>query len=170
MILHPYTRTREAEQAPTWAYLRGIGYPVLDVLCEAEGDYAAALLAHWNDPGDLVIIEQDIVPPAGMLADFDCCVWGACTGPYLLRGGAVSLIDPVTRIALPGAPIDYRDAMLPVISGLGCVRLRRGAREAMSPDRFVGSWHGLDERVSRALIECGSAWHVHEPVAHTGRP
>lgn len=172
MILHPYSTDRMADQAPTVAWLANQRHAaVTHAPCEADTDYAVALAAWWGIDDEIVIVEQDIVPDDMALTTFDLCQWPACTAPYHLRGGGVSLINLHTRVSLPGQPADYIGDLLPVISGLGLVRLRQEARQRVNPEAFAGGWHGLDERLSRALVhDAGIPWHVHAPVkAHTGR-
>ncbi len=171
LILAPWAAARPEAQGPTRAWLAG-QRDVQRVHCERSTDYADALLAAWAGPDrDLIVIEHDIVPRGGVVAEFAACTWPFCTSPYVLSGGAVSLLHPGTRITLGGSPADYQGRYLRAISCLGCVRFRRDARALIDTSTFAGVFDGLDVRVSLALIAARSVWHVHRPVlAHTGRP
>lgn len=173
MILAPFASARPEAQGPTRDYLARVrdgGRIVTSVRCENATSYPDAVLAAWDAPGDLVIVEHDIVPRPETLDEFDDCIYAFCTSPYVLWGGSCSLIDLATRVALPGAPEDYTWQYLRVMSGLGCVRLR-SVRRDLDTSSFAGVWDAFDERISRAILAEDYGWHVHPPVlAHTGRP
>lgn len=175
IVLLPYAPGRDAEQDrdnhwPTRAAIVA-SYPTRLFTPSGENGYADAILDAAVLGEDLMIVEGDIEPAAGIAEEFNRCPYAACTSPYILRGGSTSLIDPVTRVALPITPDAADGRYLQAISGLGCVRLRSYILEWLDPDAIRGPWGGLDERLSREILRLALGWHVHRPVQkHWGRP
>ena len=110
------------------------------------------LLAHWwTQPGDLVLIEQDIGLRADVLPGFADCLEPVCGHPYLVTPAQLMRICT------------------------GCIRFRAELKEA-EPDLLeaVGridddglparDWRRLDVRVIRVLRARGYEVHEHLPA------
>lgn len=126
---------------------------LLDQLEERDDAYYDSLVSWWDEPEDLIIVEQDMVPANGVIQEMLECNGDWCTSPYLVAG--------VTLIHL----------------GLGCVKfseqLRRdvpdAAREAGIPrgeDEPFGTWKMLDARLAPVLQRAGYHPHLHQESIH----
>lgn len=151
MILLPY---RAGMLRPeTTAALRSCRGHVLPVECADPYDYHAAVRTLWRYPGRLLIVEQDIVPTVEMIEHLKWCQHPACTVPYRLARGELSLWDARGGLSW----LDAMPASAPG-SGLGCVALSVDP-SIPPPDRVAWDW--LAESVSARLSEYGVSWHVH---------
>lgn len=113
--------------------------------------YARHLIEWWKEPGDTIIVEQDVIPPPGAFASLLHCTSGWCTHP-MLHGTAVK-----TDL-------------------LGLVRwsawLKRFCPQAMESALLggVGSWHwphwrSCDQLWARWAAHRDYAPCVHQPEA-----
>lgn len=50
-----------------------------EIPADSPTSYAALLLHLWELPGDVVIVEQDVVPPPGSIGELLACASGWCT-------------------------------------------------------------------------------------------
>lgn len=120
-------------------------------------DYAGKFLAWWNTPGDLIVIEQDIVAPPGLITELAACedVW--CSVRYHVGDGryttglGMAKFSGILKRAHPWA-------------GHNIVADPRGS------GRMV-DWISLNEAVERHLTRLGVACHIHDtPVEHLHYP
>lgn len=152
-VLLPFTRLHPVTSRLANAHAPGHVRVRLD-----PGDDAAywRLLADaWRQPGDLIVIEQDIGLGAGVIECFDACRHPWCGHPY-----------PIGR---------------QLLVCLGCVRFTAALKDA-EPDlleavgRIGGDgipakhWRRLDTRLAGELRRRGYSVHEHQPpVAHYHR-
>ena len=114
--------------------------------------YTSLLTRLWAAGEPFAVVEHDIVPHAGALAELEACDWPWCSFAYQL-GGTVH-------------------------AGLGCTRFSAGLLAAV-PDAVErtwaestdvhppGHWCSLDDRLARVLRAEGVVQHVHAPpVTH----
>jgi hypothetical protein len=145
--LHPVTARLANQHAPGHRRVR------LDPLDSSA--YWRLLAKAWTEPGDLVVIEQDIGLRPGVIAGFEACRQPWCGHPYLIGG---------------------RELVC-----LGCTRFTAELKTAV-PDLFdlvaarsdpglPGThWRRLDERIASVLEARGYTRHRHQPaVAHYHR-
>jgi hypothetical protein len=115
------------------------------------GAYGELLLAHWGAGRDLVVIEQDIVPPELAVERFAACPMPWCTHPYLIQD---TLHERV----------------------LGCVRFSAKLQQAFphlmwqaarnyAGLRQASTWWQLNEQISRYLDIQRIPVHPHTPPA-----
>lgn len=137
-------------QPETRAALDSSGYPVEYVDCRGDQSrYHGALEAAWRVGGDLAVVEHDIVPWPGALAELEACWRSWCAFPYELSVGygswlgcarfSASLLD-----AVPDAPAAVD-------------RLRDDG----TPRRY---WARLDTRLAQVLEANGHRQHQHWPA------
>lgn len=122
----------------------------------AAGDetaYWRLLAAEWQRPGDLTVVEQDIVPHPGVLDEMAACPREWCVSPYLTANR--QLCD----------------------RGLGCTKFSAALKTRL-PDTIqlagqiatVGlplrSWRRLDSNIAAVLGHAGVAPHQHPPSRH----
>lgn len=117
--------------------------------------YAEILQEAWLWPGDLIVVEHDILVPAGFAEGFQSCRQPWCSHPY------------------PG-PSDM------LINSLGCVRFTAHLK-TMQPDLMAravgidgqmdgglvpaGDWRRMDTRIACLLQSMGHVVHPHDPPA-----
>lgn len=122
---------------------------------EVSGDqgYWMLMATAWRDPGDLMVVEQDIVPAAGVVDRMLVCPRPWCSSPYTIGGRQV------------------------LTEGLGCTKFAARLK-TRHPDLLeqVGrieddgvparDWHRLDTRIAHALRGLGYAPHTHAQSEH----
>ena len=114
--------------------------------------YARLLVEAWATPGDLVVVEHDVVIGPGVIEGFTACGEPWCGHPYAI--GEQLLVC------------------------LGCTRFTAGLKAAM-PDLMAaaaavdtgglpaGDWRRLDVRIGDLLEAHGHNRHPHDPpVTH----
>jgi hypothetical protein len=133
----------------TVAALRGERVAYVDV-SEDRHAYWRLLRGLWASGEDVLLVEQDIVPHRGALADLDACPWDWCAFPYDYAGMA--------------------------LTAFGFVRWR-SEFTARYPDVVDGilernrDWLGLDGVVIGELHRRGEKEHIHGPeVRHLHYP
>lgn len=132
-----------------WAEVNGARI----VLLEADAESYWRLLAEqWRQPGDMLLIEHDIVPADGVTDAMQACPRPWCTSPYRIAHSWLA-------------------------EGLGCiklaVRLKRRHPDLMHRlGEITGDglppkdWHRLDVRLARLLRDLGYAPHTHRRSEH----
>ena len=132
-----------------WADRHGADVTWLDRDAEA---YWRFLAAEWRVPGDLLLIEHDILPAPGVTVQMEACPRPWCSSPFMIENG-----------------------WLP--DGLGCVRLA-GRLKERHPDlmerlgEMTGDglppkdWRRLDVRLSKLLRSPGYRPHLHRRSVH----
>jgi hypothetical protein len=147
VILLPYTRLHPVTARLANRHAPGHRRVRIDPL--DDGAYWRLLATAWAEPGDLVVIEQDIGLRPNVVAGFDSCRKPWCGHPYLI--GAQELVC------------------------LGCTRFTAELKAA-EPDLLerVGQdgsggvpardWRRLDVRIADELERRGYARHRHEPT------
>lgn len=124
-------------------------------LVQLDGDdgYWRLLADEWHRPGDLVVVEQDIVPAPGVVADMLACPALWCTSPYRGHRGQ-----------------RHADA-------LGCARFSAALKrtvpdlvarvgEVVDPDAPARHWCVLDVRLAALLRAAGHEPHEHAESEH----
>ena len=132
-----------------WADRHAADVAWLDRDAEA---YWRLLDREWRVPGDLVLVEHDVLPAPGVTT-----AMGACPRPWC------------------SSPIRIEHTWLP--DGLGCVRLAARLKER-HPDLMTRlgeitgdglppkDWHRLDVRLSQLLRSLGYRPHLHRRSLH----
>lgn len=150
-VLLPYTPDRLEQRTSEWAYGRG-DVEAVDV-SGADDAYFKVLAAQWREPGDLLIVEHDMLPADGCVDEMLACRWGWCSAPY-----EVANRQQIT-------------------DGLGCTKFS-GTLKMLRPQFMdeVGAidddglpaknWRRLDTRISRVLRAAGHRPHLHAPALH----
>lgn len=167
------------------------------IYCElrAEDDYAYATLLRqaWRAQGDLVVVEQDTVPPPGAIERLLDCHEAWCTHPHRVgsrhqvdtlglacfRWALRELLQDLADIAL--APPDHRwlsrrghtgvdreanEATMRRYGGKSCVRVGAQLEVAWWDPRRRPStvcWPQCDNQLARQLRGRGLEPHVHQP-------
>lgn len=132
-----------------WAEAHGARIAIHEADDEA---YWRLLRELWAEPGDLILIEHDIVPADGVTETMGACPRPWCSSPY-------------------------RIAHTWLAEGLGCTRFasRLKDRHPDLMDRLgeIGGdgmpprdWHRLDTRLARLLLDLGYRPHPHRRSAH----
>lgn len=139
------------EQLETWWTLEQIreGYAVVDAFLVGEQDYDKALKDVWGK-GNLVVVEQDIVPTPEMIMNLFGCNEDWCIYEYEIR---------------------YMDDKNPAFTpqtGLGCTKFSLNAQRVAESEKWFGrgQWFNLDGRITGALVQAGYHPHVHGKVKH----
>lgn len=127
-----------------------------EVIWLRPGDTASywhLLRERWTEPGDLLVVEHDMIPAPGVTDDMEACRRPWCSSPYQIAGGT----------------------WLP--DGLGCVKLA-GRLKERHPDLMdrLGEtggdglppkdWRRLDVRLSQLLRSLGYRPHLHRRSLH----
>ena len=140
-LLKPETRA--------WADRHGADVAWLERDAEA---YWRLLDREWRVPGDLVLVEHDVVPGPGVTEAMGACPRPWCSSPYRIE-----------------------HTLLP--DGLGCIRLAARLKER-HPDLMTRlgeitgdglppkDWHRLDVRLSQLLRSLGYRPHLHRRSLH----
>lgn len=103
----------------------------------------------WNIPGDLVIVEQDIVPAEGQIEAMLQCPGDWCSANYHVGGGR-------TTTGLGLAKISWRIKHAFPHAG------QNAARDPRDPRRHL-DWISLNEGVDRHLFRLGLRQCIHFP-------
>lgn len=137
------------EATRAWAEQYGARIAYLDADSES---YYRMLSEEWQQPGDLLLVEHDIVPAGAVTADMAACLRPWCTSPY-------------------------RIAHTWLNEGLGCIKLAARLKQR-HPDLMyrlgeitgdglpAKDWHRLDVRLARLLREHEYAPHTHRRSLH----
>jgi len=154
MIRVPYVAGRLSPSTAIWASTNDARMVELDDRPEA---YWEALCQWWHEPGDLVIVEHDVLPADGVVEEMLACPSEWCVSPYSLTfpEGEVSWawVLGCTKFS-EGARRRHPDAA--ELSGL------QGKHEVDPP--YV--WWRLDVRLSCALARVGTLPHAHRQSRH----
>lgn len=151
MIVVPHVSPMLRPETAIWA--RHYGATLVELPKDDHEAYWRLLAHHWAGPGDLLVVEQDIVPAPGVVDEMLTCPKLWCASPYWIAG---------------------RDWWA---DGLGCTRFSAGLKAAepdlldeigtvVSPDGPERAWWLLDERLSRQLRSLGHEPHEHERSTH----
>jgi hypothetical protein len=139
-------------RSETAIWARHHGATLVELDREDWTAYWRLLAHHWRAPGDLLLVEQDILPAPGVTTDMLACDHLWCSSPYW----------SVNR-------------WLP--DGLGCARFSEALKRSL-PDALVhvgrmhdgdgaqGVWWLLDHRLSGYLRSAGHEPHEHERSTH----
>lgn len=132
-----------------WAEKHGARLAWLEPDPEA---YWRLLAGQWTEPGDLILIEHDIVPADGVTDAMAACGRPWCTSPYRIAHSYLT-------------------------EGLGCVKLAARLKHR-HPDLMhrlgqvtgdglpAKDWHRLDVRLAALLRGLGYAPHAHRRSTH----
>jgi hypothetical protein len=154
VLLHLYCPgKRPADQCETWEALAFMGHLSWLEVRHRPGpgavDNARHLNMYWDGPGDLLTVEQDIVPTLGLVEELVYCPEPFCAFDFLLGCGV-----PWSQV--PGG------------TGIGLAKISERARKAVTATPPVPQvpWHDL----AAALWERLGPAHVHRPlVKHNHR-
>lgn len=148
----PYVDGRLKVETAKWAFANQ-GRPV--PLSDRDDSYYEALVGWWEQPGDLVIVEQDVVPAEGVVDEMLSCEFEWCSSPIWIDQGHL----------LYGW-------------GLGCVKFSQDLRfrhsdlavKAGQPGPFdpepPRAWWTLDVRLGALLARRGYLPHGHAESVH----
>lgn len=142
-------------RAETVAALRDTRLMIDYVLIDPEdvGAYSQAFALRWNLGVDLVVIEQDMEPAPGMVAQLGACGKPWCSFPYYCG------------TATPA----YGLGMCKFTAGLQSARPSLGEQAARDHRGLLYSrhWRGLNERIISLMEHFGHYAHLHpETVSH----
>lgn len=150
----PYTRDRLHEQTHQWAVKHGARLREIDPRDEAG--YWKLLVDEWlTMPGDLVIVEHDMLPADGVVEEMEDCRRPWCTSPYQVTVYPTNIVR----------------------NGLGCVKFAQRLKDR-HPDLMhrlgdvagdglpARSWRRLDARLTDLLHLLGYRSHTHRRSTH----
>ena len=137
--LHPLTASWAAEHGATLCHV------------DRPDGYWEALAVLWTIPGDLVVVEHDMLPAPGVTETMAACRRPWCTSPYRVEAGMARESLGCTRFA---ARLKTRH---PNLMG----RLGEIGDELPAKD-----WRRLDVRLARLLRDLGYRAHTHRLSAH----
>lgn len=150
-VLLPYTPDRLAERTSEWAYSRGDVYAV-DV-AGADDAYFNVLAAQWQEPGDLLIVEHDMLPADGCVDEMLACRWPWCSAPYEVANHQ-RITDGLGVTKFSATLKQLRPQLMDEVG-------------AICDDGLPAkNWRRLDTRISRVLRGAGYRPHLHAPAVH----
>lgn len=150
-VLLPYTPDRLEQRTSEWAYERG---DVLAVnVSGADDAYYRLLVAQWREPGDLLVVEHDMLPADGSVDEMLACRWGWCTAPYNIANGQ-QITDGLGVAKFSATLKALRPQLMDEVGAL--------ADDGLPPR----DWRRLDTRISRILRAAGHQPHLHAPALH----
>ena len=182
-ILHVATYNRIPEQYETLKAVnrlaKDFGFLIDSVLATEPDHYWQHMKRIWGE-GDLIIIEQDIVPTQDHLTKLAQCGFPACTVPYMVNGHwstgrsvyeRSDAYGPTGRINLgelqPVYTEWYTDKLVPV-SGLGLVKISKELQDKLPIENYPipnHHWSYLDTWISAYMnVMLGLEWHTHYPT------
>lgn len=181
-VVVPYVVGRLHPETEQWANKFGAA---LHELSSDHDSYWKALVGWWNLPGDLVVVEQDVVPAVDAVAQMVECPQLWCSSPYGVLGSSRSrtwvTYDGITSVRhRPPRVLTSQPAVLRITDGLGCVKFSDRFKRSF-PDSMVqageprgdrrphGYWGVTDTRLSKILRANGQAPHLHERSIHRRR-
>jgi len=208
ILLHPHYRaprngTRYRE---TWAWLEAhsakldrLGYEVRHERVSGEHGYPELLARYWEGPGDLVVLEHDVVPQfarkAGSFEAFFACAEEYCAVDYPLwlrqHGRAQWLLMDDNTEAFVCVEHDYgpftsfRHEVQPGsnaywwgnlgerwadLACLGLTRFSERLRRSVPFAQGASKWNVLDTNLAIQLHKAGHQVHVHYPRAGHRHP
>lgn len=151
LVLVPYVHGMLHEE--TVAVIAASGYPYTLWPLNPDDPYAyGALFAEWwVKPGDLIIVEQDIVPPPDSIDKMVRCEALWCSHQYHCNTDT-----PAYGLGL----CKFADAAKRYHPTLG----EQAARNYLGHARQM-HWHGLNERIIALMAHWGHNVHLHDPIA-----
>lgn len=175
--LHPETRQ--------WASDEGV---VPHELPLAHDAYWKALVGWWKRPGDLAVVEQDVVPAPGVVTEMLDCPHPWCSSPYALwlfrPAGKMPkcwvTFNGMTSVPYHRPPLFNKRLWLTlwITDGLGCVAFSDELKRSF-PDLMIeagkstlldrapqGDWRVTDRRLAQLLRREGITPHLHERSTH----
>jgi hypothetical protein len=137
------------DQTRQWAEQHGARVAWLERDSHA---YWRLLHAEWTAPGDLLLIEHDMLPDGGVTDAMGACRRPWCTSPYRIAHSW--LPDGLGCVKLAGRLKDRHPDLMD--------RLGEIADDGMPPK----NWRRLDTRLSRLLRDLGYRPHCHRRSLH----
>jgi hypothetical protein len=120
-----------------------------------DDDYFRVFAEAWATPGDLIVIEQDILLTEGVIEQFLACRNGWCGNPYNIAGQQLVCLG-CTRFTA-----ELKDAHPDLLDVVGLVN---------NDGLPAKDWRRLDVRLSDELHFRGFQVHTHTPeVEHFHR-
>lgn len=175
ILLHCYTPgNREKDQERTWEALQAIAESDLDVtVVDAPTDgftgYVDQVSRVWDYPGDMIILEQDLVPAVGDIRNLLDCSHSLCAFGYFLDPFSTGLPAPV----IAHRKIDIKEGIVKWITenehfsdyvGFGLTKIGLEARlKATVPPWDKLDYRSLDTFLSAHLRMFNDPWHIHYP-------
>ena len=150
-VLLPYTPARLEQRTSEWAYARG-DVEAVDV-SGTDDAYFNVLAAQWRQPGDLLIVEHDMLPADGCVDEMLACRWGWCSAPYEVANHQ-QITDGLGVAKFSGTLKQLRPQFMDEVGAIDDDGL---------PAR---NWRRLDTRISRVLRAAGHRPHLHAPALH----
>ena len=149
IIYLPYVDGMLRPETLAVAHASEIPYCAWPLPREDRGAYARAFETWWETMQDLVVVEHDMIPPAGMLREMIECPEDWCSANYHVGNGRTTTGLGITRISwrvkarYPGAGYN-------------------AARDMRDRSRYT-DWVSLNESVDRHLYRLGLRQHIHFP-------
>ena len=169
-ILHSYTDVRPLSQIDTLhamieiARMYGPDFVSRYIYKEDDTAYHRFLLDYWDrEWGNIINIEQDIVPSPRMINELLECPYFLCCFPYRLQNGELSVGYPDDELTWKsyGQVPEYAD-----FSGLGLTKFSPTARHSIDLGNYPVDqykWWFLDTWIYKQLHMRNLKYHVHSP-------
>lgn len=151
LILIPYTQGKLHEETVEAARASGFPYTLWPINAQDVFAYGALFADWWVKPGDLVIIEQDIVPPAGSITALIDCTMPWCSHEYHCN-------NPVPAYGL--GLCKFTDTVKRRLPSLG----EQAARDYQGRARKM-HYRNLNERIIDLMHHWSISAHIHQPTA-----
>jgi hypothetical protein len=119
----------------------------------SDDAYFRLLAEEWHMDGDLLIVEQDMVPAPGVVEEMLACRWPWCASPF-----EVANRQEITD----GLGCTKFSAMLKALRP----QLMRTVGEICDDGLPAKNWRRLDTRISRTLRAAGHRPHLHAVSTH----
>ena len=151
LILVPYVQGMLHEETVQAITDSGYPYTLWPLNRDNPYDYASLFAAWWTKPGDLIIVEQDIVPPAGAIDAMVKCERPWCSHSYYCN-------NPMPAYGLGLCRFTWAIKQIHPTLGEQAARDFRGNARRMH-------WMNLNERIIDLMNHWGITVHLHEPFA-----
>lgn len=151
LILVPHVEGMLRPETQAWA--KGLDATVALPLLDRTNThaYGEMLYQHWAGQRDLVIVEQDVVPPDHAVERFNACSMPWCTHPYLIEDYVGDMVLGCTRFTA------RLQRQLP--------HLMWHAARNLGGLRQPTPWYSLNEQIIRYLQINRIPVHPHTPPA-----
>lgn len=134
--------------------------------------YADLLRGLWHEPGELIVVEQDVVPPPGSLQALHDCPALWCGHMLPFQGGVNSGTLGLAKFSAECKRVfpllfDFALARPPWLKTVACLKAGEvdpyAAPDMRDWPSSVG-WPRCDIMIRRELEVRGARWHCHEPA------
>lgn len=150
-VIIPYVPGMLHEQ--TEAFAQGRDDVHLHDVSAGDDAYFNLLAEEWHLDGDLLIVEQDMAPAAGVVDEMLACRWPWCSSPYEVAN---------RQLITDGLGVTKFSATLKALRP----QLMRTVGEICDDGLPAKNWRRLDTRISRTLRAAGHQPHLHTRSVH----